>query len=354
MTNPSNFQMSETRPQSLPAIVGDEEFVTACYELLLRRQPDLEGLAVHVDRLGKGLDRLALVSEFAQCDEFRMIGKPEPWVPHGHYFSPFPSREDVLEHAKRIEGGSVLNWDLPGIDLQDEAQLEMMEAFAGYYDSIPFRQEASEGLRYNYRNESYPAGDAITLHCMLRYLRPKRMVEVGCGNSSCATLDTRDLFLDGDLDLTFIEPYPEFFHSLLTKDEKSKVRLIESRLQDVDLAEFERLQAGDVLFIDSTHISKLNSDVNHCLFEILPRIKPGVFVHIHDVFHGFEYPLAWLSEGRGWNEQYLLRAFLQFNDRFRIRYFTTYLFIRHSDWFARHMPLCLEQPGGSIWFEKTD
>jgi hypothetical protein len=100
-------------------------------------------------------------------------------------------------------------------------------------------------------------------------------------------------------------------------------------------------------------VSKLNSDVNHLLFEIFPRLKRGVFIHIHDVFFPFEYPIEWLEEGRAWNESYILRAFLQFNDHFKMRFFNTYLFEKHRAWFQEKMPRCLAQPGGSIWLEKV-
>jgi hypothetical protein len=123
----------------------------------------------------------------------------------------------------------------------------------------------------------------------------------------------------------------------------------------VDLAVFETLEARDVLFIDSTHVSKvskLNSDVNKLFFEILPRLAPGTFVHIHDVFADFEYPVHWLRAGRSWNEQYVLRAFLQFNDRFKVRLFGNYIVNRHPDWFRTHTPLCLHNPGGAFWMEK--
>ena len=87
-------------------------------------------------------------------------------------------------------------------------------------------------------------------------------------------------------------------------------RLVNVKLQDVDLKEFDKLKSGDVLFIDSTHVSKIGSDVNYLFFEILPRLHRGVYIHIHDIFYPFEYPKDWIDEGRAWNENYILRAFL--------------------------------------------
>jgi len=107
-----------------------------------------------------------------------------------------------------------------------------------------------------------------------------------------------------------------------------------------------------VLFIDSSHVSKVGSDVNHILFNILPALRPSVRVHFHDVFYPFEYPENWIVNGRSWTEAYLLHAFLQFNDTFEIELFPNYLTRFHQDFFKQRMPLCLKDPGGSIWLRK--
>jgi hypothetical protein len=131
------------------------------------------------------------------------------------------------------------------------------------------------------------------------------------------------------------------------------VRIVNSRLQDVELAVFDTLGAGDVLFVDSTHVAKVGSDVSYLFFEIIPRLAAGTFVHIHDVFASFEYPLEWLREGRAWNEQYLLHAFLLFNSTFRIRLFGNHMVRHHPAWFRENMPLCLKNPGGAFWMERV-
>src|SRR5262249_3816423 len=114
----------------------------------------------------------------------------------------------------------------------------------------------------------------------------------------------------------------------------------------------ETLGANDILFIDSTHVSKLNSDVNYELFEILPALQSGVYVHLHDILYPFEYPLDWAEEGRGWNEAYLLRAFLAYNDEFEIVLFNDLVWLRFTDDLRRDFPLWGRNPGGSIWLRK--
>jgi hypothetical protein len=111
-------------------------------------------------------------------------------------------------------------------------------------------------------------------------------------------------------------------------------------------------EPGDFLFIDSTHVVKVGGDVTYLYFEVLPRLGPGVHVHIHDVFFPFEYPRGWIEEGRVWSEAYLLRAFLLHNREFEITLFNTFLQGRHPELFERHFPLALKNPGGSIWLRR--
>jgi hypothetical protein len=274
---------------------------------------------------------------------------PDPFAPPGHYYSPIPSMEDINEFGRRVTTVE----PLPGIDVNEEEQLTLLEELAKFYPSMPFTDAGSPGLRYRFDNPSYSYADAIFLYTMLRYLRPRRLIEVGSGYTSALTLDTSDRFLESQVECCFIDPNSDLLSSLTTDHDRLRYRVIQSRLQDVDLGLFDILEPRDILFIDSTHVSKVNSDVNRLFFGILPRLAPGTMVHIHDVFPGFEYPLDWLRQGRAWNEQYVLRAFLQFNTRYRIRLFGSYMILRHTDWFRTHMPLCLRNPGGAFWMERT-
>jgi predicted O-methyltransferase YrrM len=276
------------------------------------------------------------------------VAVPPSFVPPGHYYSPTPSNTDIEEFGRRLPPVA----PLPGIDLNEAEQLTMLQELAGFYPSMPFTDNGSPGFRYRFGNPSYSYADGVFLHTMLRYLRPGRVIEVGSGYTSALTLDTNEHFLGGRVECCFIDPHPELLLSLITDEDRQRSRVIHSRLQDVDLALFDSLEAGDVLFIDSTHVSKVNSDVNYLFFEILPRLAPGTMVHIHDVFPSFEYPLDWLRAGRAWNEQYLLRAFLEFNTGFKIRLFGAHMILRHPEWFRAHMPLCLKNPGGAFWMER--
>lgn len=272
------------------------------------------------------------------------------YVPPGHFASPFPNLDEIRRDEERIfrKGPATL----PAIDMRAAEQIQLLNAFLPYYNEIPFGPEKRDGLRYYYDNPAFSYCDAIILHCMIREMKPRKIIEVGSGFSSCVTLDTNALFFSGEIDITFIEPYTKLLNSLITDDDKSSVRTIPSRLQDVPLGEFEALAANDFLFIDSTHISKIDSDVNYIFFEILPRLAPGVLVHFHDIPYPFEYRKAWVYEGRAWNEAYLLRAFLQYNHAFRILFMNSYITRVHNKFFKENMPLCLKNRGGSIWIRK--
>ena len=189
---------------------------------------------------------------------------------------------------------------------------------------------------------------------MLLEFRPRRIVEVGCGHSSCLLLDTSERFFGGALELTLIDPSLDTLKDLFGKAGAPNARLIGSPVQDVERAVFEQLEENDILFLDSSHVSKTGSDVNHLVFEILPRLKPGVLVHIHDILYPFEYLEEWvLQEKRSWNEAYLLRAFLQYNSAFEIVYWNNFATHRLREDLARLMPLCLENEGGSIWSRRV-
>jgi hypothetical protein len=271
-------------------------------------------------------------------------------VPPGHFYSPIPNLDEVRENESTIFGETPEA--IPGIDLAEVSQLQLLDEFKTYYAELPFTANKIPDRRYFFENSSYSYSDAITLYCMIRHAQPKRIVEIGSGNSSCATLDTNELFFSGGIKTTFIEPFPELLLSLIKPADKETIQLLPKKLQDVDAGVFQSLEANDILFVDSTHVSRINSDVNRILFEILPALKSGVYVHFHDIFYPFEYPKEWVYEGRAWNEAYALRAFLQFNSAFRIVFFNTYLEHFHRPFFEEHLPLCLKNTGGSLWIQK--
>jgi hypothetical protein len=270
--------------------------------------------------------------------------------PRGHFYSPFPSISDIQRNEVRIFAN--VPRMLKCIDLQESQQMALVEECLPYYAELPFTALPTQGLRYFFENPMYSYSDAIFLYCMIRRLRPRRIIEVGSGYSSCVILDTNELFFNSSIQTTFVEPHPERFLSLIKDSDKRTVRMISRRLQDTDPRIFEELESNDILFVDSTHVSKVDSDVNHIFFNILPRLARGVHIHFHDIPYPFEYPKEWVYEGRAWTEAYLLRSFLECNTCFTVVLMNTFLEYFHREWFERKMPLCLKDTGCSIWIRR--
>ncbi len=279
----------------------------------------------------------------------------QTWVPPGHFYSPLPCIDELKQREDTIWGNMPKSF--LGIDLNEEEQIFMLESMSECYNTLPFSEKQKDGYRYYFDNSFFGYADGIILYCFLQKYRPKRIIEVGSGFSSALMLDVNEhSFMSvcgggGGVDFTFIEPYPERLKSLLTPHDN--VRIIEEKLQDVDTDIFSSLQAGDILFIDSTHVSKIDSDVNLYLFNILPRLAKGVLIHIHDIPYPFEYYKEWIYNGRAWNEAYMIRTFLQFNTSFKIKFWGSYFENVHKELYFKHMPLCAKCPGGSLWLEKT-
>jgi len=279
--------------------------------------------------------------------KYQACSGDNPFAPGGFY-SPIPSMDEIKGYNFSVPFPEIL----PGIELNSNEQLNLLDSFESFYNELPFTDKKTEGLRYYYQNDAYGYSDAIFLYCMIRHLNPKKLIEVGSGFSSCVTLDTNEKFMENSIQCTFIEPYPKLLQSLLKDNDKENITIHKKRLQEVPIQIFEELNENDILFIDSTHVAKFNSDVNYVFHEILPVLSSGVHIHFHDVFYPFEYPQKWLLKGWAWNEQYMLRAFLQYNKEFKIVMFNTYLERMYETKIKNRFPLLYKHTGGSIWLKK--
>jgi hypothetical protein len=285
-----------------------------------------------------------------RSDELAAARHGARFAPPGHFHSPIPSDAEIAQHAARLFTARPRT--LPGIDLNEAGQLALLEEIASYYHDLPFPAQPTPGHRYYFANDVYSYSDAICLYGMLRHARPRRILEVGSGFSSCAMLDVNERYFDSQIACTFVDPDPERLLSLITPADRGRVEILPTPMQTVPLDRFRALTANDILFIDSTHVAKLGSDVCHLFGQVLPILQPGVYVHVHDIFYPFEYPPDWLAAGRAWNETYLLRAFLTFNTAYRIVLCNTFLETFHREVFEARLPLCLKNEGGSIWLQR--
>lgn len=210
-------------------------------------------------------------------------------------------------------------------------------------------------LKYTLLNGAFEWMDARLLHYFLQKNKPKKIIEIGSGNSTLLTYNTKQMF-NLDLEIICIEPYPSNYLNKLHAT--GKITLIKDNLENVDLKIFTTLTENDILFIDSSHVLKLDSDVMFYFTKIFPLLKKNVLVHIHDIFFPYDYPLDWLKKGRFWNEQYFLYIFLQYNSKFSIKFCNSYSLYKYENELKKIQKNTYEIKnkkingafsGGSIW-----
>ena len=252
--------------------------------------------------------------ELVPVDRFDLVPKGQFDLVQRNYYSPVPDLSALPEGIWERRS------DLSGIDLKLEQAIEMIER-----DLAPFVAELDfprEGPRppgeFFLQNENYESVDAELLYAFLRARKPGRVVELGSGYTTLLIADAcRRNAEDGSVtDHLAYDPYPRP-HIVGNRPPSTEFRPISAT--EVPLSEFAELGEGDILFVDTTHTVKLGSDVNYLILDVLPTLKTGVIVHFHDIFLPWEYPRRWFEEmDYFWAEQYLLQAFLTFNDEFDV------------------------------------
>lgn len=272
------------------------------------------------------------------------------FVPPGHFYSPIVVPAEAERRIAALESSP---WPetVPGIALDRAGLRRTWLSLVPAMRNAPFA-DSPGNLRYGYDNNAYAWGDGAILQAMIRRYSPQRIIEVGSGWSSACMLDTVDTYLDGDCDLTFIEPYPALLHRLVG-DLEARATVLPHRLQSVPLETFDALEADDILFIDSTHVVRTGSDCCTAIFDILPRLRPGVMIHIHDMFWPFEYPRLWaVEENRSWNEIYLVRALLTNNPDYEIIMFNDFMAKMEADLVCDTFPDFMRASGAALWLRK--
>jgi hypothetical protein len=273
------------------------------------------------------------------------------WEQHGfhvtpvHFYQPIPDTQSLSETL----------WDRPselvGIDMNDSVQLDLLrQQFSKFrHECEQLATEPTENPTRFYLNNGLFGGlDALMAYCMVRHFRPRLIVEIGSGFSSLILAEA--LAKNNEPNLVCIDPSPQNF---LRQNVPGLRSLIEKRVQDIDVDFFSQLNPGDMLFIDSSHTVKIGGDVNYLFLEVLPRLEPGVIVHIHDIFLPFDYRRDWVMEQfRFWSEQYLLQAFLMFNSEFEVLMANSYLNHYRREELKAAFPTLPSWRGGSFWIRR--
>lgn len=300
----------------------------------------------------KLLARLVPKGVFANKNHFEIWQAAGFHVVPNHFYEPIPDTRNLDPKL----------WDAQkqssGIAFHEEEQLALLTEFTVYREEY----EALFSPQSNYREafkgiESlFGPVDAEVLYCMVRHFKPRKILEIGSGFStrisSLALLKNQALGAPLG-ELVAIEPYP---NEAIRQGFPGLARLEQVKIQDFSLAEFEALQPNDIVFIDSSHVFKLGSDVQHEFQEILPRIPPGVLVHFHDIFLPSEYPREWIMDKHlFWNEQYFLHSFLLFNDSFKVLWGGSCMHLKHADSLAKAFKRYNSKTNwpGSFWMRRN-
>jgi len=271
-----------------------------------------------------------------------------------HFYQPIPQIQTLPETL----------WDRPselvGIDMNDSVQLDLLRdrfpKFRNEYEHFP-TGATDKRWQFHLNNDRFDGTDAWVAYCMVRHFQPRLIIEVGSGYSSLIMGEA--LTKNGNSSLICIEPFPVDF---LSEGFPGLGSLIKRKVEDMELDFFSQLSSGDFLFIDSSHTVKIGGDVNYLFLEVLPRLKPGVIVHVHDILFPFDYRRDWvMDEFRFWTEQYLLQAFLAFNAEFEVLICNSYLGLYYLDNLKSTFPnspwwadtrIGVPRGGGSFWMRR--
>lgn len=254
-----------------------------------------------------------------------------------HFYSPIPD-VSTLDPATYTRVG-----DCEGIDFNTESQLQTLcEVFP------PYQQEYVPA-----QNSGLARVDAFVLYALIRARRPKLMIEIGSGESTKISLAALARNREEGHASRFlaIEPYPRPFVRELAGE---GFELLERKVQEVEVSRFAD---ADLLFIDSSHVAKIGSDVNYEMLQLVPHLKVGAAVHWHDVMIPTDYPQSWIESGRMfWNESYMVHTFMLFNKSFRIVWASRYMQIRQprllSERFGYFEPANPDEQLSSFWVER--
>lgn len=227
-----------------------------------------------------------------------------------HYYEPLCYIEQMRHSLETVR-------NLPGINLNEAEQLELLNFFQYQEELKQYPLTHIMGKPFFYKNNFFEAGDAEIYYNMIRHFKPKKIIEIGSGFSTFMAIDAINKNQQENINyngkITCIEP---FEHPEL---EKFDITVVRKQVETLPASYFDTLEAGDFLFIDSSHVIRPQGDVLYEILEVLGRLKPGVIVHIHDIFTPRDYRFGTVFDSQlFWNEQYILEAFLSYNLNYKI------------------------------------
>lgn len=244
-----------------------------------------------------GAKRLPLTS--------RVLKKIGVWVIRDHYYEPLFNMAHLSKTTNEPRS-------LPGLDLKDEEQLAFLRKLSAgdeFKDFVRSEEESSDPDKFTINNDSFGSGDSDFLYQFIRCIKPKKIFEIGSGNST--KVAQRALVVNQKKDHVYskhicLEPYEQTW-----LEKYPGIELVREKVELYDTSWSEELDSGDLLFIDSSHMIRPQGDVLFEYLNIIPQLKSGVYIHVHDIFTPRDYLDTWLKQDvLFWNEQYLLEAIL--------------------------------------------
>lgn len=225
------------------------------------------------------------------------------------------------------------------IDLNVQTQVHLLAQFKRYYDEMP------QHFLTFFPHSDFSYCDGIFYYCFLRLIKPKRVIEVGVGNSSKILMFVNKKYFNNNIDCLFIDKNDTKMKRYIPNNQGK----INNKLENVNLRIFDSLKRNDLLFIDTSHKEE---DVGFYLHKILPILNEGVYIHIHDIFYPWIYIPQYIEEGRGYTELFELRYFLESNTNFKIMFFNHYIQHKLKILLEEDFPLVCKSTGGSIYIKK--
>ncbi len=308
---------------------------------------------MEVESLGNSPLKAMLTSGFRRT--FGLWQRIGIHITPNHYYWPVPDTRHLSDEL----------WSRPsqlaGVDMGEDGQLQLLRLFASQfkteYDGFPNGQ-TDVPYRYRVDNPKFGTVDGEILYCMIRHFKPKRVFEIGSGNSTYCSAQAVERNRKEDpgytCDLVAFEPYP---NEVLKAGFPGLSRLVPVKCQDIPLGQFEELGENDILFIDSSHVLRIGNDVQREFLEILPRLRSGVIAHVHNIYLPAEYPKEFVLENYlFWTEQYLLQAFLTYNSAFEVLWGANFMHLNHADELEAAFSSYrrdIEWPPSSFWMRRT-
>ncbi|MDH5542737.1 MAG: class I SAM-dependent methyltransferase [Nitrospinota bacterium] len=269
----------------------------------------------------------------------------------------FPIRnhfyEPLFDH-RQLKNSLFQDRELPGIDFNVGAQLDLLNSFNYSEELKKFPLDAKGELSYFYKNGNFEFGDAEYWYSLIRIKKPRRIIEIGSGSSTlmaiAAVKKNQQEMPSYKCDHICIEPFGAPWL------EKTGVSVVRKKVEDVGKDIFLDLKEDDILFIDSSHIIRPQGDVLFEYLELLPILNKGVIVHFHDIFSPKDYPENWVvNKVHFWNEQYLLEAFLTMNSDWEVICSLNYLRHHHFEELKSRCPfLTVSTEPGSFYIRKKN